>query len=72
MATKARLCQLPEAWRLLLQRYDRSSREGLRDCRGDWDAEGRCRGRELVYRSFPEALRAFLVNTGYIRAGTRI
>ncbi|MFM7675259.1 MAG: hypothetical protein ACKO5F_06675 [Synechococcus sp.] len=72
VATKARLGQLREAWSILLQRYDRHSEWELSDCRGEWDARGRCRGRELVYRSFPEALYAFLVETGYIRSGTRL
>lgn len=72
VATKARLGQLPEAWRILLQRYDRRSQEGLRDCRGERDIDGVCRGRELVYRSFPDALRAFLIETGYIQAETRL
>ena len=72
VATKARLGQLPEAWEVLLQRYDKRSKEGLRDCRGEMNIQGRCQGRELVYRTFPEALRAFLIETGYMRSDTRL
>ena len=31
------------------------------------DENGKCLGREIVYSSFPEALRAFLIDTGYIK-----
>lgn len=72
VATKARLGQLPEAWALLKRRYDRHSKDGLRDCRGARDTSGRCQGRELLYSTFPDALRAFLLETGYLQADTRM
>lgn len=67
VATAALVDQFPGAWQLMLQRYDRSSDWGLTTCPGDrYDDKGRCRSREIVYSSFPEALRAFLIETGYI------
>lgn len=67
VATAALLEQFPTAWQQMLQRYDRSSDWGLTTCPGDrYDDKGRCRSREIVYKSFPEALRAFLIETGYI------
>ena len=67
VATAALLDQFPMAWQQMLRRYDRSSDWGLTTCPGDrYDDQGRCRSREIVYKSFPEALRAFLIETGYI------
>ena len=51
----------------MLQLYDPTSEWGLTECKGDLDANGKCMGGEIVYNSFPEALRAFLVESGYIK-----
>lgn len=66
VANKALVGELYDGWDRMIQRYDSSSDWGLRECRGDSDENGKCLGQEVVYSSFPEALRAFLVDTGYI------
>jgi hypothetical protein len=67
VATKALVGELYDGWDRMIQRYDSSSDWGLKDCKGEYDENGKCRGREVVYGSFPEALRAFLIDTGYIK-----
>lgn len=67
VANKALVGELYDGWDRMVKRYDPSSDWGLKECKGDYDANGRCLGREIAYGSFPEALRAFLVETGYIR-----
>jgi len=66
VANKALVGELYDGWDRMNQRYDASSDWGLKECRGDFDDKGKCLGQEIVYRSFPEALRAFLVETGYM------
>ena len=66
VANKALVGELYDGWDRMTQRYD-SSDWGLKECKGDLDDNGKCLGREIVYSSFPEALRAFLIDTGYIK-----
>lgn len=67
VANKALVGELDDGWTRMLQRYDAASDWGLKECQGELDEHGRCQGREVVHGSFPEALRAFLITTGYIR-----
>ena len=66
VAAAARIGKLDQAWARMLVAYDASS---------DWDLptgclvsdEGGCpNGSEIVYKSYPEALQAFLRRNGYI------
>ena len=67
VASAARLGRFEEAWQLMLREYDRDA---------EWSYPGGCRVAEVVgecpegerieYGSFPEALRAHLIETGYI------
>lgn len=66
VANKALVGELYDGWDRMTQRYDASSDWGLKECKGDLDNKGKCLGREVVYSSFPEALRAFLIDTGYM------
>lgn len=65
-ASHARAGLIATAWPMVLDRYDRNSTLGLEECRGDYDSEGSCKGELLRYGSFPEALAAFLLHTGYV------
>jgi len=66
VANKALVGELYDGWDRMIQRYDSSSTWGLDECKGTTDDNGKCLGRQINYSSFPEALRAFLVDTGYI------
>jgi hypothetical protein len=68
VASAARLGRFEEAWQLMLREYDREY---------EWVYSGGCRsavvdgqcpqGQQVEYRSFPEALRALLIEANYIR-----
>ena len=66
VANKALVGELYDGWDRMTQRYDASD-WGLTECEGNLNENGKCLGREVVYSSFPEALRAFLIKTGYVR-----
>ena len=66
VANKALVGELYDGWDRMIQRYDSASDWGLKECKGNYDEQGNCIGREVAYGSFPEALRAFLVESGYI------
>lgn len=66
VANKALVGELYDGWDRMIQRYERFSTSGLEECKGNTDDNGKCLGRQIKYSSFPEALRAFLVDTGYI------
>lgn len=68
VANKVLVGEPYDGWDRMTQRYDASSDWGLRECKGEMDDNGKCLVREIVYSSFPEALRAFLVDTGYIKS----
>ena len=67
VAAAARVGRFDEAWAEMLRAYDRTS---------DWGLEGNCRvdlvdgecpaGQEQNFATYPEALRQFLIDTGYI------
>jgi hypothetical protein len=66
VAAAARVGKLDQAWSQMLVAYDATS---------DWDLPTGCSvsdengcpsGQEIKYKSYPEALHAFLVKTGYI------
>lgn len=69
VAAAARVGRFDEAWAEMLRAYDRTS---------DWGLEGNCRvefvngdcpqGQEQDFATYPDALRQFLIDTGYIRA----
>ncbi len=66
VAMKARVGELDEGWKQMLAYYDHESDWGLRECLAGYKKNGKCKEEEVVYNSFPEALRAFLQRTGYI------
>jgi len=51
----------------MTQRYESSSDWCLTECKGELDSNCKCQWREIVYSSYPEALRSFLIDTGYIK-----
>jgi hypothetical protein len=67
VANKALVGELYDGWDRMTQRYEASSDWGLTECKGNLDDNGKCLGREIVYSSFPEALRAFLIESGYMK-----
>jgi hypothetical protein len=69
VATKALVGEFAEGWQRMLARYDRRSDLGLRQCAAGLGSDGRCLGAELEYATYPEALKAFLLHTGYIGRG---
>lgn len=71
VATAALVGEFQAAWQQMLARYDRRSDWGLRSCTAGFDDQGHCRAPELVYPTFPSALSAFLVQTGYLSAPKR-
>ncbi|MFZ9849386.1 MAG: hypothetical protein ACO3EF_02320 [Vulcanococcus sp.] len=71
VANKALVGEWADGWQRMLERYDASSDWGLKECTAERDARGRCLGREVEYRSFPEALRAFLIDSGYIQPSAK-
>lgn len=68
VATKALVGELYDGWSQASQHSDRSSNWGLVACKEGYDDNGRCKGQEVKYISFLQALRAFLIETGYIDA----
>lgn len=66
VANKALVGELYDGWDRMTQRHEASSKWGLTECKGQLDDNGKCLGREIQYSSFPEALRAFLIDTGYL------
>ncbi len=67
VATASRLGRRDEAWKFMLDHYDRKSDWGLKDCALDGD-KGNCLA-EIQYRSYPEALTAFLARLDASRPG---
>jgi len=66
VANKDLVGELFDGWERMKQRYDASSDWGLSECKGDLDDKGKCLGIEIIHKTFPEALRAFLIETGYL------
>ena len=65
VATRAMLGQASSAWLTMLDLYDPNQDWGLEECRGGYDESGNCR-QKVVYNGYPEALLAFLLQTGYM------
>jgi hypothetical protein len=68
VANKALVGEFADGWGRMLRRFQSSSDWDLTECKGKRDFNGKCQGREIVYSSFPQALRAFLIETGYIKS----
>jgi hypothetical protein len=66
VANKALVGEFEDGWQRMLQRHDRRSSWGLKQCTAGYDEAGSCKAAEQVFASYPEALRAFLAQTGYI------
>ncbi len=65
VANKALIGELDNGWKTMLQYYDKDSDWGLTTCL-EYDDQSNCLN-EVKYDSYPDALRAFLVETGYIK-----
>ncbi|QEY32077.1 hypothetical protein EVJ50_07350 [Synechococcus sp. RSCCF101] len=68
VATTALVGDLQAGWDRMLRSHDPDEDWGLSDCPQPLDQQGRCPVPEIRYGSYPEALRAFLVASGYISA----
>lgn len=66
VATKMILGETIPAWELMLKRHDKNYAWGFEECHGTYNDWGECVGEWVTYYSFPEALRAFLMETGYL------
>lgn len=64
VANKALIGELDEGWQTMLKYYDKDSDWGLTTCL-EYDDQSNCLN-EVQYDSYPDALRAFLVEAGYI------
>ncbi len=69
VAVSARLGHRDEAWRFMLDHYDRKSDWGLKDCALN-DDKGNCLA-DIQYKSYPDALAAFLQQIDASRPGSR-
>jgi hypothetical protein len=67
VAVASRLGRHDEAWRFMLDHYDRKSDWGLKDC-ALHDDKGNCLA-DVQYKSYPDALAAFLQRIDSARAG---
>lgn len=69
VASAARAGQFEAAWSVMLRAYDRNSGWELpTGCRVALNARGECPPASVIrYTNYPDALRAFLVQQGYIR-----
>ena len=64
VANMAMVGELQQGWMQMLERYSRQSDWGLKECLGGYGKDG-CNSPEVVYPTYPDALRAFLKRTGY-------
>ncbi|MBD2654622.1 hypothetical protein H6G45_14255 [Synechocystis sp. FACHB-383] len=69
VANKALIGELDDGWQTMLKYYDRDSDWGLSNCL-EYDDQSNCL-KEVKYDSYPDALRAFLIETGYIKEDFR-
>ena len=67
VAVASRLGRRDEAWKFMLEHYDRKSDWGLKDC-ALMDPKGVCLA-EVQYKSYPDALEAFLQQIDFARPG---
>jgi hypothetical protein len=68
VAVASRLGHREDAWRFMLDHYDRKSDWGLKDCTLNND-KGNCLA-EVLYKSYPDALAAFLQQIDSALPGT--
>lgn len=68
VANKALVGEFGEGWQRMMKHYDRESDWGLTRCEAGYDDGGNCQAPEVSYKNYPQALRAFLIETGYIKA----
>ena len=68
VAAASRLGRRDEAWKFMLEHYDRKSDWGLKDC-ALTDRQGNCRA-GIEYKSYPDALEAFLQEIDSAAPGT--
>jgi len=71
VANKSLVGELFDGWDRMLLRYDPNEKWGLTVCTAGYDDNGSCKVKELVYDSYPQALRAFLIETGYLTESGR-
>ncbi len=57
-----------QAWNFMLRHYDRKATEGLVNCTAGYDDQGKCKAAEVRFKDFPQALAAFLRQSGYLPA----
>ena len=67
VAMKALVGELQDGWQQMLKAYDSESDWGLTNCEAGYDDTGNCKAPEVRYPSYPQALRAFLLQTGYLQ-----
>ena len=60
VATKAIVGEFDSGWAVMEQRYERESDWGLRDCQGGYNDQGQCKGKEIIYPSFPGSIAGVL------------
>lgn len=66
VANKSLAGELFDGWNRMLLRYNQNEKWGLTVCAAGYDDNGNCKAKEIVYDSYPQALRAFLIETGYL------
>ena len=71
VANKSLVGELFDGWDRMLLRYDQNGKWGLTVCTAGYDDNGICRAKEIVYDSYPQALRAFLIEAGYLNESGR-
>jgi len=71
IANKSLVGELFDGWDRMLLRYDSNDKWGLTVCAAGYDDNGNCRAKEIDYDSYPQALRAFLIETGYLNESGR-
>ena len=71
VANKSLVGELFDGWDRMLLRYDSTDLSSLTKCQAGYDDKGNCKAKEIVYDSYPQALRAFLIETGYLSESGR-
>jgi len=71
IANKSLIGELFDGWDRMLLRYDPNDKWGLAVCAAGYDDNGTCKAKEIVYDSYPQALRAFLIESGYLNESGR-
>jgi hypothetical protein len=71
VANKSLVGELFDGWDRMLLRYDPNEKWGLSLCAAGYYDNGTCKAKEIVFDSYPQALRAFLIETGYLSESGR-